>query len=221
MSEEDLAAAVVRWFTNQHWEVYQEVQLLSGAPVADLVAVQGPLLWIVECKQTLTFNLFEQVEGWRGYAHFRSMAVPPVSHRSRGRSFAMSVADDYGIGLLEVDKLSGVNVRVDARLDRHAREVDRVRKVLAPEHKTFAVAGNAHGSRWTPFQQTCRDLARFVDENPGTSLKGAVDGIEHHYANDRSARSCLRQWLDAGIVVGVELRKKGKHLRLYPKEKTT
>ena len=50
-SEQDLAAIVVGWLTERGWDVYQEVAIMGK--VADIVAVRGPCVWIVECKVRL------------------------------------------------------------------------------------------------------------------------------------------------------------------------
>ena len=48
------------------------------------------------------------------------------------------------------------------------------------------------------------------------SLKEVVDGIDHHYGSDTTARSCLSAWIWAGKVRGVVARREGRLLRIYP-----
>ena len=67
MKELELAKSVVEWLQDQHWEVYQEVQRYSTT--ADIVAVQGPLVWVVECKTSLSIGVMLQASRWM--AHYR------------------------------------------------------------------------------------------------------------------------------------------------------
>ena len=93
----------------------------------------------------------------------------------------------------------------------------RFREGLFDEQKTFAPAGNAKGQRWTPFAQTCLTLADHVKRNPGVTLSEALREVRHHYASHSSGRSALATWLKQDGVRGVEMRRDGKLLRLYPK----
>jgi len=86
---------------------------------------------------------------------------------------------------------------------------------LTEAQKTFARAGNAEGRRWTPFQQTCHDLARYVAHNPGCLLKDAIDNVPTHYVSVSTARSCLRIWIGEGKVRGVRMERYGRKLRLF------
>ena len=83
-SEVELARPVVAWLRLQRWEVYQEVQMGNGGPVADIVARLGNLYWVVECKTKFGLAVMDQAHGWLGYAHLVSVAVP-VLHRSGDR----------------------------------------------------------------------------------------------------------------------------------------
>jgi Holliday junction resolvase len=76
---------VIDWFTERGWDVYQEVQIQSGYPVADIVAVMGLRVWVVECKTTLTLDLMAQAFHWQRYAHWVSVAVPETKRRGRSK----------------------------------------------------------------------------------------------------------------------------------------
>jgi hypothetical protein len=71
--ETDIARPVVAWLQAQGWTVYQEVQ--HQGCVADIVAVRGPLLWVIECKAQLGLAVLGQALGWQGHAHAISVAV--------------------------------------------------------------------------------------------------------------------------------------------------
>lgn len=224
-AESDLAAPVIAYLEDLKWEVYQEVQCGSFGSIADLVAVQGRVVWVIELKRVLNFEVIAQAAYWTRYAHYASVAVPaPRRQSSNGRYLAYEVLEWKGVGYIPVlgpsyraePSVQGGVVR--GRLHRKA-DATRVRDVLSEEHKTYAAAGNANGSRWTPFQRTCREVLNEVTRKPGIHLKELIDAINHHYASDASARSSLSTWIQGGKVKGVEARREGRYLKIFPVEK--
>jgi hypothetical protein len=213
--ETEIAARVVEWLESQYWDVYQEVAY--NGKVADIVATSGYLTWIIECKRSLSLALLEQAMIWKQYgvAHYLSVATPYKFHIVRGGQAAIWFLRQQGIGLIYVRPYE-VHQNIPAKLYRRA--FTSLRKSLNDRQKTYVKAGNADGRYWTPFQETCRTLRRFVGENPGVCLKDAINGIRHHYSSDSSARACISQYLQSGknIVKGVECRREGKYLNLYP-----
>lgn len=84
-------------------------------------------------------------------------------------------------------------------------------------HKTHAKAGApSAGGRYTPFRDTCDQLAAVVRAVPGIALRDAIDQIRHHYGSTATARSTLPKWIEAGKVPGVEVRRVGRLLHLHP-----
>jgi hypothetical protein len=230
-SETDLAKPVVAYLENLKWDVYQEVQMNWGGGIADIVATQGKIVWIIEVKKTLSLDLIAQAASWRYHAHFISVAIPVSMRRhGKGRRMAEKFLDWQGIGLIEVTApyMPGSSYSQEAtvtnsaygqpqmgRLHRKAK-AEKILKVLTPEHKTFAAAGNSAGKRWTPFQRTCSLVKKYVDENPGISMKKLVDSVDHHYASNAGARSSLARWIEADYIKGIEMRREGRLLQLYP-----
>ena len=216
-SEQALAAVVVRWLEEQHWTVYQEV---TAGGIADIVAVQDRRSWVIECKMTFGLDVLAQASDWKGRANWCSVAVP---HRTRGRgrggALGEQVARWLGVGvLLEVDDVT-VREEVPARLWRidGRRGARNIRDVCNEGHRTHAAAGASGGGRWTPFRQTCENIARLALEKPGITVKELVASIEHHYSTPASARAHLPTWIEKGIVDGVRLERDGRALRLYPR----
>ncbi len=213
-TEQDLAAIVVGWLTERGWDVYQEVAIMGK--VADIVAVRGPCIWIVECKVRLGFEVIDQAWGWQGYAHFVSVATPPRKER-----FAHVVLSRFEIGHLEV---TGEKWGVDGKIHRalsHMHRPDkkwleRTKASLCEEQKSHAQAGSAAGGHYTPFKGTCNALKKYVGEHPGCTMKEAIDEIDHHYASDKSARANLADMIFKGVVKGIRLEKDGRANRLYP-----
>ena len=208
-SEAELAERVVAYLEDQKWEVYQEVEIRRHSGVADIVAVQNKLVWIIECKLLFGLKVISQAFGWKNVANFVSVAVPSV----RSNGFGDLVLNKFGIGRLIVKDYEIYEGR-SADFNRKASR-DMILKALKPEHKVYAKAGNNHGHRWTPFKQTCNNVLNKVRTNPGICLKDLIGSIETHYGSHTTAKQCLRMWIESGHVPGVCLKREGKFLRLY------
>jgi hypothetical protein len=215
--ETDIADALVPWLTDQGWDVYQEVGA-SNSSRADVVALRGPLIWIVELKTTFSLELLAQAENWLGRAHYVSVATPH-GRRSRGcRGFAESVCRRYGIGSMLVSEATEYSSPVLTTVAPafHRRIDSRIRDFCVVEAKNFAKAGNADGKFWSPFKSTCVEIRRVVEERPGVTLRELMQLIKHHYQTDASARGAIPKWVEKGVVPGVETRREGRSLRFYP-----
>lgn len=223
-AETDLAKPVVAWLQQNLWDVYQEVELRTYGSRADIVARQDFLIWAVECKLVFSTDLIEQAIYWKARAHFISVAVPKT--KSGRPNLLVRICRDNGIGIIEVSRSrnrwpSGswtieVKEILNPLLNRRA-DAKRTAECLHEEQKTFAAAGNNSGSRWTPFQQTCKNLAAYVASNPGgVTFKEAVQNLKHHYSSNSTAIACLRKWVEHGSVKGVRIESYGKKLILYP-----
>jgi hypothetical protein len=209
VKEIDLAAAVVRHLQDLHWDVHQEVGGPYGAR-ADIVAVQGPLLYVVETKTTLGLAVIGQAYHWLARAHYVSVAVPWGRRVSPDRQCAERILGEWGIGLLivslsELYDGSRVHEEVAPRLWRRIPRdgTDRLREFLNDGTRTYAQAGNAEGKFWSPFKETVRQVQQAVHHRPGITTRELIDSIRHHYSTDRTARSVLLRWLWLGKIPGV------------------
>lgn len=229
-SEVELGCPVIAWLECEGWDVYQEVQRGYAGPVADIVATKGDIVAVVELKVSLTFDLLAQITRWTGYAHHLFVAVPHA-RSSDGRRMAERVFADRGVYVLEVHETSHAEqLRQGTIADRVKQQRATPTRLEAPhaatlharlreEHKTHASAGSARGGHYTEFRGTCEKLAALVRARPGVSLRDAVAGIDHHYANAKSARSHLRQMVAKGVVAGVRVEGDENGIaRLYPVE---
>lgn len=227
MTESDLASQVIAYLQDLGWKCYQEVQWPGSYgdryPRADIAAVQGKLLWLVETKMGLGLPVIAQADYWSAHCHFCSIAVPS-RHKARRRGvdrnghLAERILKNLGVGWLSVESeksASDVREVVPPRLNRRPARAEEIRDSLHEGLNEYR-AGNPDGQRWTAWGETCRNLQRFVDQNPGVPLHEAIDSIDHHYRKNTTARSCMRKWLKEGKVRGVELRTEGKVLRVYP-----
>ena len=161
-TESELARAVISWLEDYQWEVYQEVQVYGYA--ADIVAVQDKLVWVIETKLTSTLKVIEQANNWRTMAHYVSIAVP----RRRNQSMFEKVLHLFGIGKIECDQR--ILEWISPIFNRNALS-NKITRLLTPELKNYAEAGNSKGERLTPFKKTCMEIVREVEKSPGIPLK--------------------------------------------------
>jgi hypothetical protein len=209
----ELGRVLVAWLRDYRWEVYQEVQVRRGGPIADVVAVQKPLVWVIEMKTQPTLALVEQVLGWKGNAHYLSVAT----RREPRAWYAWStLLRAHGIGHLVVSAYDqAVHESLHPALNRRVPQQWNILASLRPEQQTWAEAGSREGTRATPFQITCAKVREFVAAHPGAGVKDIVASIEHHYATPATARGCLLKWVRHGAVAGVICRQEGRGIAFY------
>lgn len=206
-SEQELAEVVCRWLENQRWEVFSEVTL--GGPRADIVARQGPLVWVIETKLSFGLDVLGQANHWTRYANYVSCACP----WGRGKGFAEDFAKLIGVGSLRVGHDGGIFEGVHPRFRRRIDE--KLKETLRPEHKTFAKSGSLGGGYWTPFQQTVKNIQETMGIHPeGITIKDLMNRVNHHYGSTSTARNVMLKWIDAGYVKGVTLDKSSKPFRV-------
>lgn len=216
LPETEIARPVVAYLRDQQWDVHQEVAL--GAR-ADIVGVHPrpsglALLWVIEVKRSLTFEVIAQARNWLDHAHYVSVAVPATHRSSDGRRIAERCLASYGIGLIEVDmryvRAGGEgSVRVCSAPTIGRRRlipqfVARLRGALCDETRTYAEAGNAESRFWSPFRNTCHQIVQEIQKRGPLTTRELVAAITHHYRSDATARSTLPHWLLAGKIPGVE-----------------
>jgi hypothetical protein len=230
--EEDFAATLVAWLRANKWEVYQEVEPPNCGSCADIVAVQGAVVWIIECKLCFSAEVLWQATQWLPYGNYVSVAVPT---QGRGRE-RVKLFDRYcrqnGIGVLlaknhyygfgdgkkESKEQYEFDEEVKPEFRRWPTMRDKFKDFFTERHKTFAKAGNAKGLRFTPWRATCEAVSEKVKETPGISMKECIDQIKHHYSSNSCARNSMAKWIEAGKVEGVRSERDGRLLRLYPVE---
>lgn len=213
-NETDLGPPVIGWLTERGWDVYQEVTGPGGR--ADIVAVCGRLVAVVELKKSLGLDVLEQGSRWIQYAHLVWVGIP-YPRRTDAHRFACRVAEWRGFGVLHVGVSDG-EVRLASPAPLHRRPLTGLRERLNPAQKTMAPAGTSRGGYWTPFKGTCQQLRDYVVINPGCSIRAAVESIDHHYSSGAGARAHLAALIEKGAVPGVTLRRDGKSCLLHPAE---
>lgn len=196
MKETELAEAVIFWLKEQHWTVYQEVQFRAKSIIADIVAEQHGYLWIIETKMAYTLDVMLQASRWP--VHYRSIAIPETKTSSAKRDYNVA-RYYYQIGVIEVhingwDGKCGNVVEVkDPPLMRHHHPVAKqYLSKLTEAHKTYSKAGSKGGGYLTPYSQTMSDVKRFVEKNPGCTVKDLFSNLgKCHYASPASFKGNL------------------------------
>lgn len=219
MKETELAKKVVNWLRDYKWDVYQEVEIYTTGCIADIVAVQNGLNWIIECKTTMSLSLIRQAYNWFGTANYVSVASPYPYKVGKDQIFVQRVLEQFGIGLLYTDYRGGFDIkeRVRPRLNRNV--YPKPNTYLKEEHKVWAEAGNAEGKRYTPFQDTCGQILREVKQSSGgLTIKELIGKIKHHYATPESAKVSLLHWGQKGLIKGVMVKRDKNNLRFYLNE---
>lgn len=223
-SEAEMDRPLVRWLRFEGWDVFQEVVIQDSR--ADIVATRKDRLWIIETKLTLSLDLLAQADAWRLYTDWVSIGIPPAKKKrfrqSKGREFAYRLMKERGIGVIQIHPPRdnrGIEVREKLAPQQQPSNTAMRRFVsaqLVPQQRDYAEAGNADGLFWTPFQESCRKLRHFVEENPGITLYDAVKELgKLHYASENSARGALRKRIEEGVVRGIRGETSGRDLLLY------
>jgi hypothetical protein len=216
-TEQEAAALVVDYLESMGLDIYQEVEM-EGV-IADLVALRGPEIWIIEVKMSWSLDLLQQLREHRRRLHaHRLFAAVPQSRNGMDRQRLFL---DCGFGSITIrnspdewaykTEVTTMAPRVTSRL------IPSIRGLLREEHKTFAKAGApCAAGRFTPFRKTVDALRRIVEAQPGVSIKNALSQMDHHYSSDACARTSLLHWAHAGKVPGVHVVMEGKRITLWP-----
>lgn len=200
MIEASLAEKVVGYFEEQGFTIYQEVVARCGR--ADIVAVNGPVVAIVEVKTSMGLALLAQTAAWVGMANLVYAAAP----YPRERRYVERIAREQGFGLIAIDdKMDEPREFVAPRFQRGKAII---RNALCEEQRTFAAAGNAGSKFWSPWQSTCREVRNAVKKR--TTIADLVTTIKHHYRTTATARACLTKWIECGKIPGVRIVREGK-----------
>lgn len=209
-TEADLVSATRDWLVADGWTVYFEVAPWgAGAARADIVAVRGDIVSIVECKMSLSLALLDQCNDWCKYAHFVWASVPG-GKRNR---FAHKIAEWLGVGIILVGTRYDKNqhkIGLHSKLNRKAVTKEIVKVLCEGQQNTDP--GASH-SFVTPFRSTCNNLIEKIKLAGGKILvKDAMHSLKHHYRGPASARSSLVKRAKQGFIPGVSLLEENRKL---------
>ena len=209
LSETELATTVLAELQRFGYETYEEVYAGNRA---DIVAVQGPVLAVVECKVSLSLKFLDQLLEWRGQANHIIAAY--AGGRYNG-AFDF-VCRSAGIGVWEVRGAQHIVIRCHPRLFR--KTGSRLRRALSPQNRSGAgvSAGTNGGGYHTPFRETCQTLRAIVARHPdGILLRDALTQFNHHYSSNKVAMSSLPKLIRSGVIKGIR-EDLATPLKLYP-----
>jgi len=218
-SEAAIARVVIEELQLRGYETYEEVSTGYGSKRADIVAVHGPVVMIVETKVAFSVDLMSQLVEWYNAAHYVIGAAP-----NNCQSMFQDYARIKGIGLWRVipdTRESMYSTRISEmvapRMMRAALTY-HIKRCLSPEQKTggeFAKAGTNGGNHWSPFRSTVRNLIAVVHATPGITMKEAVRQTQHHYSSASSAVSVLPRLIRQGVIPEISI-EETRPLKLWP-----
>ncbi|MCK5023318.1 MAG: hypothetical protein KAS04_04045 [Candidatus Aenigmarchaeota archaeon] len=166
----------------------------------------------------MNWKLVEQATRASAYCNRISIAIPI----NTGVSSQRIVLNTLGIGLLTCGDLryglSGYPVReeIHGRFNRDNHFIKRyMYPHLVEEAKDYGIAGSQSARRYTPFKTTVRLLTEYITDNNGALVGDAVKYMDHHYANDKSAKYSLVKYIRTGVIPGLEIRTEKNKLRCY------
>lgn len=219
IKEIDIAKSVIKWLENYNWTVYQEVKIPNFSKIADIIAVQNNIVWVIEVKTALGLKVIAQANCWRFKANYLSVATP-----CNRDTDIKNLVNDFllwrGIGHLNVSHntinadFNNIYESIRPKLYRKA-DAKSILDNLKKEHKTYAEAGNNKGSYYSPFKNTCRNILSEVSINPGILLTDLIKNIQHHYNTPESAKSSILEWTRQGIIKGVNVKMIDRKYRFY------
>jgi len=194
-TEIQIAEQVVDWLEGRGWDVYQEVQFHQMSKVADIVAVGGEELWIVECKTSFGLAVLDQAYSW--HVTMRSVAVPFTRTR-RVQSWLDVARDYYQVGVIEVDTGTVTEIIEPPYMQRNFEYQKTLLKYLSEDHKTFAKAGSKSGSHLTVYKKSIILVKEYISKTPNCSAIEIVNDLgKLHYSCEASAKGNLRTALVA------------------------
>lgn len=220
MTEVELGKHVIKWLTAEGWDVYQEVSAGYSSARADIVATRSGALWVIELKTSLSLKLFDQIIAWREHAHFLSVGYVRTRNIYRHNPYQNIkhyFAMNLGLGYFTVGKNDGgVDCQKPRYIKPHAPHI--VKNALHPDQKTMCDSGSKSGGYYTPFRDTVTQLIRYVAENPGCTMKQAIDTIKHHYASDQTAIVCLFKFIGTKVIPEIVVDATKRPYRLFTKK---
>lgn len=222
MTEVELAKHCVDWLKKDGWEVYQEACVPYRA---DIVAVKGKHVKVIEAKKTLNFGLLVQGLRWCPTATEVYLLTPPrktewdmkpiiaklgmgwMVWRKKHESWDREKAKWIDREFIDIVVQSPVNTPEDP---------DYIIKQLDERMKDYAPAGSS-GTYWTPFKRTMERMIEYVKARPkGVTARELEAGIEHHYQSSASARGNFVSIIEGGFVKGLTVDRSERPMVIKP-----
>lgn len=185
MNETALFEPVKCFLEEADFEVFSEVYPQgSNIPYfwhgrADIVATCGPLLAVVELKNTLSLDLIAQAVRWK---HFSNQIFVATPYPKRGYNhYALKLLEREGIGLLAVQQEAYVRLRVSPKTDSRANT--SWRSILNDDYKELP-GGHNGGGYLTIYKKTIRNIMEYlrIRKSRWISIDDILESCHTHYA---------------------------------------
>lgn len=197
LKESDMFLPIKNFFEDEGYTIYAEVP--HDGRTADIVAVKGGIITIIETKISMNIKLLEQVFEWRYKAHYVYAAVPRKTEIS---NFARDLLKNAGIGLmiLDIDISSSepfcsriykcVNAKLFRKIGNYYNgdilSPIRWDQHIIPEH-ALNISGVKHAnirvSRYKLMMDHVRNIV--TQHNDGISIDEIVNSIDTYYVNPK------------------------------------
>jgi hypothetical protein len=192
-NESDLAKIIITHYEGLGYETYKEVCEKGGKPRADIIATKDGEHIVLECKMSVNLKLLEQAWYWKPKSHKVFICYPFKRKSFRERLFVHQMCQDFGIGIIEVDRYNNVNIRLDSVPNNNPdlpKLFEDQKDQEAGVSSTFI----------TPFKRTSNSVVKYINENGDSHLNDLVKNVNHHYKTDTSAKSSLKKMIKMGVI---------------------
>lgn len=216
IKETEVAAVATEWLQSQGWECWFEVPAHGG--VADIVAVRGSVLWIVETKVTFSLDLFTQC--WRRLQSPCSGVIAVAAGRYPNPILSEWAAS-RGIGVAKVTcdgRFS--NVVMDQWPALRRLDTSAMRRKLRPEMQTHSVPGS-QSNRWTPFKSLVSSLQEELKAMPLQDASTLPCMSDYRRRSPSAQKRALTDYLKRGLIPGWTTETRDRCLWVVPAEKVT
>lgn len=205
MSETEIAEIAKIYFNHSGYKMYPEVVIdgFNGRP--DYVSIKGKsLVHIMECKQSFTWSVFEQLYQWVRESrlmrpHLLTAVVGDVS-RSSGMQVRLEMMKVNRFGLLSISKRSYPHERkgfsnngdywhsnaiysfswvIDPKIIPGSRETAHLIKNQLDDDMMIASAGSRGGETdyMTPFKRTMARVSRVLSSGKELHITHILEGV--------------------------------------------
>lgn len=186
MKETELAEKFINFF-DDNFTIYCEV---PANGFIDFVVVNGLVTIAVEVKTSLNFNVIEQAYKNINLFHYSYIAVP----KPKNLHFGYEICRKLGIGVLTYTE-EYIEEKIKPNFNRKAL----YKFVRLEDYMKRSVAGSQN-DRITPFKATIENMVKYIKRHPGCLLKDCLENIDYHWSNITSAKGCVYQWLQKGVI---------------------
>lgn len=196
MKETEICEAVIQYF-EPLYEVFKEVPCYGG--YIDIVAKSGKITIGIEAKCTLSFAVIEQAKRTQPFVNYSYIAVP--HHKA---SFAHTICRDYGIGIISYHPVSKQITEIVKPRMMRTKQYGRLCKLTLLDYMKQSEAGSQN-NRKTAFSNTIDEMVKHIKRHPGCTLKECLESVHFHWSSLSSAKGCVYQWIQKGVITQFKL----------------